>query len=220
MGLDVHFYNRVKKYEKPNITDEDILKEFDKVNIEEPLLHALKQLKQYTDEEDCSFQTTLYDIISVYLNNYILDSYNDVNEVAYFRKFWWTLDFFGYSDEDYGKDKPITKEKLEEAKSLAEKTIKMVIKHFTDKGFEVEHSPLGYTGKTARWGGINPEYLTFKNGVLTDEMEEEADSICSSVFDCEDSYLFTKICELYVQFTEILRDTDFENEVIVMSADW
>ena len=219
MGLDVYFFNRTKEQTKETITDADAYDALVEASQNCDIMELLKQLKDYSDKSNNSFRDCLFNAINDYLTCKAPSNSCNPEEVAYFRKFWWVIDFFGYSDEDYGKDKPVTKEQLEKAKDFAEKAIKMVIKHFTDKGFEIEHSPFDYVGKTARWGG-DAYYLTFKNGVLSDEIEEEADAICSDVFDCEASFIFTKVCELYVQFSEILRDTDFTKEVIVMNADW
>lgn len=218
MGLDIYFYNRKKIKPENKVEGEDVLKEI--TSSDKELLQSLKSLKEYTLLSKENLNECLVRAINEFIereSRYYEDKYN---EVAYFRKFWWVLHFFGYSDSEYANDKPIEKEQIEEARNLAEKSIKMVIKHFTDKGFVIEHSPLEYTGKTARWGGVNPAYLTFKNGILTDDLEEEANKICYSVFDEDDSYIFCKVCELYVQFSEILRDTDFNNEVIVMNANW
>lgn len=210
MGLDIYFFNQTKNSINETITDEDAYDSLIEASMNCDMMEVLKQLKSYSNNSHNSFRNCLFNAINDYLTCKVPSNSCNSDEVAYFRKFWWVLDFFGYTDDDYGKDKPITKDKLEEAKNLAEKTIKMVIKHFTDKGFEIEQSPLDYTG----------DYITFKNGVLNDNMEKEADQICSRIFDDKDSYLFTKVCELYVQFSKILRDTDFTKEVIVMNADW
>lgn len=220
MGLDVHFYNRKKIKPENKVEGTDVLNEVSTLSSDTELLNALKKLKEYTLLSEVPFNESLTKAINQFLDHdygFYTDQYN---EVAYFRKFWWVINFFNYSDSDYANDKPVTKEQLEKARILAEKTIKMVIKHFTDKGFEVEHSPLEYTGYTSRYGGIEPDYLSFKNGVMTDEMEDEADAICSDVFDDSDAFLFHKVCELYVQFTKILNETDFDNEQIVLNADW
>ena len=220
MGLDVFFYNRKKIKPEHQANGADVLKEVSELSSDTELLQALKRLKEYTLLSEEQLNECLIKAINQFVERES-DFYDDRhNEVAYFRKFWWVLSFFDYSDDDYANDKTVTKEQLEEAKTIAEKTIKMVMKHFTDKGYEIEHSPLEYTGQTVRWGGKQPEYLTFKNAILTEEMEEEADSICSSVFDSEDSFLFCKVCELYVQFTRILNETDWENEQIVLNANW
>lgn len=220
MGLDVHFYNRKKSKSKQELDKQSVINEFISSSSNTELQQSLMRLKEYTLLSEESLEACLIKAINQFIERYSTYYDNDPCEVAYFRKFWWILHFFGYADSDYANDKAVTKEQLEEAKNLAEKTIKMVIKHFTDKGFEIEHSPLEYTGKTSRWGGKQPEYLTFRNAVLTDELESEADSICASIFDCEDSYLFFKVCELYVQFSKILNETDWCNEQIVLNADW
>lgn len=208
MGLDVHFYNRKKSKSKQELDKQDVIHEFISSSSNTELQQSLMQLKEYTLLSEEPLDACLIKAINQFIEIYSTYYDNDPYEVAYFRKFWWVLDFFGYSDSDYANDKPVTKEQLEEAKNLAEKTIKMVIKHFTDKGYEIEHSPLEYIGKTSRCG-VKPEYLTFKNAVLTDELESEADSICASIYDCEDPYLFFKVCELYVQFSKILNETDW-----------
>ena len=220
MGLDVYFYNRKKARSKQELDNQNVLNEFINSLSNKELEQSLIRLKEYTLLSEESLDGCLIKAINQFLDRYSIYYTNDPCEVAYFRKFWWILDFFGYSDSDYANDKPVTKEQIEEARNLAEKTIKMVMKHFTDKGFEIEHSPLKYYGDTQRWGGVKPEYLTFKNAVLTDELESEADSICASIFDYEDSYLFYKVCELYSQFSKILDETDWDNEKIVLNADW
>ena len=220
MGLDVHFYNRKKAKSKQELDKQAVINEFISSSSNTELQQSLMRLKEYTLLSEESLDECLVKAINQFVERYSTYYDNDPSEVAYFRKFWWVLHFFDYADEDYANDKPVSKEKLEEAKNIAEKTIKMVIKHFTDKGFEIEHSPLEYTGQTSRWGGKQPEYLTFKNGILTGELEEEADSICSDIFDCEDPFLFCKVCEMYTQFTQILNETDWDNEQIVLNADW
>lgn len=220
MGLDVHFYNRKKIKPENQINNESLIKETTNLTTNTEILNSLKKLKEYSLLSETPLAECLIKAINLFLEHNYGFYENNYNEVAYFRKFWWAIDFFNYTDADYGKDKPITKEKLQEAINLAEKTIKMVIKHFTDKGFKIENSPLDYKGKTARWGSTQPQYLTFKNGILTEELEEEADNICSEIFDSKDAFLFTKICELYTQFTEIINTTDFNNEIIVINADW
>jgi hypothetical protein len=220
MGLDVYFYNRKKIKPEHKVDGVDVLKEVSELSADTELLQALKRLKEYTLLSEERLNECLVKAINQFVERES-DFYDDRHcEVAYFRKFWWILNFFEYTDSDYANDKPVSKEQIEEARNLAEKTIKMVMKHFTDKGFEIEHSPLEYTGQTSRWGGKQPEYLTFKNGILSGELEQEADSICSNTFDCEDSFLFCKVCEMYTQFTQILKETDWDNEQIVLNADW
>ena len=220
MGLDVHFYNRKKAKSKQELDKQDVINEFFSSSSNTELQQSLMRLKEYTLLSEESLDECLVKAINQFIERYSTYYDNDPCKVAYFRKFWWVLDFFDYSDSDYANDKPVTKEQIEEARILAEKSIKMVLKHFTDKGYEIEHSPLEYTCQTSRWGGVKPEYLSFKNAVLTDELEAEADSLCESIFDCEDSYLFFKVCELYAQFTQILNETDWDNEQIVLNADW
>lgn len=147
-------------------------------------------------------------------------SVEDGEEVAYFRKFWWIVNYFDYRDEDYDKDVEATKSQIEDLVSVSRKIILMVEKNFTDKGFEVEHSPLEYQGNTARWGGDRSTYLTFKNSLFTDEMIDEADQICASALNSEDAFLFYKVCDMFIEFNKILETTDWDKQKIYINADW
>ena len=220
MGLDVHFYNRKKIKPEQKVDGLDILKEVSLLSDNIDLLKALEKLKSYTVLSGESFVECLVRAINHFVDsesNFYEDMYN---EVAYFRNFWWILGFFDYSDSDYAEDKLVTIEQLEEAKSISEQIIKDVIKHFIGKGFEIESSPLDYNGHTSRIGGNKSYFLTFKNGLFTEELEDEANDICSGLLGCNDSNLFYKVCEMYVQFKNILNNTDWDNECIVLNSDW
>lgn len=220
MGLDVYFYKRKKVAVDTVYTGEDVLKEISEIsNNNESLLRLFKQLKDYSLKSGESLENCLYYALKNYVdtNEFYCDE-ND--EVAYFRKFWYILEELGYSDKDYATDKIVTKEQLERLKTKAEKTIMMVEKDLKEKGWIVEKSPLNSDIDLVRNGGSYDSYISLKNGVFTDELEQEADAICEKVFDSNDSFLFWKVCELYFQFSRILKDTDFENETIVLNADW
>lgn len=219
MGLDVYFHR------KP--IDKHIEKQFSDVVSElssssnESLNTAIEELYSYTVDNHISFEDCLADIIESYLiRNSYPSSLGDGEEVAYFRKLWWIVSYFGYKDEDYGKDVEVTKSQLEDLVSMSKKIILMVEKNFTDKGFEIEHSPLEYQGNTARWGGDRSAYLTFKNSLFTDEMMDEADDICASALGSEDSFLFYKVCEMFIEFSRILETTDWDKQKIYIAADW
>jgi len=220
MGLDIYFYNRKKTITPNPINTEDVLNEIltlSKNNND--LLSIFKQLKEYSILADESLENCLYDAIKNYLDKN-MSFVSSRDEVAYFRNFWYIIHFFNYSDEYYGKDKVVTKKQLEDAVTLAKKTLMMVEKHFRENGWIIEQSPLNYDINLIRDGGDKENYLTFENGIFTEELEQQADAICESVFDSDDSFLFMKVCELYFQFSRILKDTDFDNEQIVINADW
>jgi len=217
MGLDVYF-TRKSNHRHVEKSFEEVAAELHS-SANQDLKTALEDLYHYAGQD---FEVCLTDIITSYLrkNSGVHRSSKDGDEMAYFRKFWWIVYHFNYSDEDYGKDVEITKSQIEELVELSKKLILMVEKHFTDKGFEIDVSPLEYDGKSIRWGGRRSDYLTFKNGLVTDALISEADDICSEALDSNDDFLFYKVCEMYIQFAEILATTDFNEEKIYISADW
>jgi hypothetical protein len=151
------------------------------------------------------------------------DKYIEVKyvEVAYFRKFWSLLHRFDYTDQNYGDYIEVPKEKIESLRDEAKKTILMVEKHLTDDGWEIETSALDISHYTDVRSNDYASYLiVLKNGIFTDELEEQADSICNSVYQESDSFLFSKVVYLYHKFTEVLESTDWDKEIIMMESDW
>lgn len=217
MGLDVYF-NRKSLHRRIKKSYTDIITEINTSDNKE-LKSAIEDLYNYTSAKGMSFEQLLTDIINNHLSAYT-DNNSDGEEVAYFRKLWWIIYHFNYKDVDYGKDIEITKSQIEDLVTMSKKLILTVEKHFTDKGFEIENSPLNYKGCTIRCGGDRSDYLTFKNGLVTDDLIDEADEICSEALDSNDDFLFYKVCEIYIQFSKVLEETNFDEERIYMSADW
>lgn len=219
MGLDVYFYR------KP--IDNHIEKRFSDVMFDlfnssnDSLKNMIEELYSYTTDNHIPFESCLTEIIRSFLLRVSYpSSLEDGEEVAYFRKFWWVVNYFDYRDEDYSKDVEATKSQIEELVSISKKTILMVEKNFIDNGFEVEHSPLEYQGSTSRWSGDRSKYLTFKNSLFTDEMIDEADQICASALNSEDAFLFYKVCNMFIEFSKILETTDWSKQKIYIKADW
>lgn len=220
MGLDVYFI-RKPKHRHTSKPFSDITAELQN-STSKDLKTAIEDLYYYTTENHLNFENCLIGIITNYLyrNSRLYYTYKDGDEVAYFRELWWIVNHFNYSDEDYGKDVEIAKAQIEDLVTVSKKLILTVEKHFTDKGLEIEQSPINYSGDTIRWGGDRSDYLVFKNSLFTDKMIEEAGSICSKALGVLDDFLFYKVCEIYIQFSRILNDTDFTKEAIFMNADW
>lgn len=220
MGLDVYFIRKpIHRHATKSFTD---IAANLHASTNKDLTTAIEDLHYYTDENHIDFEACLADIIMTYLrhNSNAYRSNVDGEEVAYFRKLWWIVNYFNYRDEDYGKDVEITKSQIEDLVTMSNKLILMVEKHFIDKGFEIDMSPLNYKGYTIRCGGDRSNYLTFKNGLVTDSLIDEADEICSEALDSNDSFLFYKVCEIYIQFSKVLEDTNFDEDKIYMNADW
>lgn len=217
MGLDVYFTRKpINRHITKSFTD--IIAGLHSSELKT----IIEDLHYYTSENNIDFEDCLADIISNYLyrNSNIYRANKDGDEVAYFRKLWWIVYHFNYRDEDYSKDVEITKSQIEDLVTMSKKLILMVEKHFTDKGFEIEMSPLNYKSQAIRWGDDRSNYLTFKNGLVTDSLIDEVDEICREALDSNDAFLFYKVCEIYIQFSKVLKETNFDEEKIYMNADW
>ena len=210
MGLDTYFYRAKLEY-TPTITlSESALSELEKV-LGPELFDTVK-------EKSKSSNTTIEKFINHAVHYYVdsIDknkSTSTLTEVAYFRKFWSLMNILNYNDPYTYLSIP--KEKIEELKEMARKTLLMVEKDIKEHGWEIEESPLN-KDSDGNW------YTDYKlaNGIFTESMQEKADSICEEVYDESDAFLYHKTVTLYQSFSDILEKTDWDNEQILMSADW
>ena len=134
-------------------------------------------------------------------------------EVAYFRKFWGLLNFFpGYQGCEYIE---VSRETIDSLCNLAKKLIKMLEKTLTDNGWIIEHSPL-CKDSNGDW------YHNFEleNGLFTESLEEMTDNVCYEVFDCGDAFITYKVISLYQSFKDILDNTNWDTDSILMESDW
>ena len=215
MGLDAYFYKKPKQTQETPI--EDIVKIISST-ANEDLKTQLKKLKYLCNKKEKDFESTLARAIEHYIDH---EDDNSGTELGYFRKFWWLNDeFFHYSDANYAQDMLVTKEQIQELNTLSKKILMMVEKHFTDKGLIIEKSPLNFNGTTVRWGGSKAEYLTFTNSLFTQNMENEADTICEDALQSSDAFLFYKVSDLYIYTKSILTETNFDTEQIIYTANW
>lgn len=156
------------------------------------------------------------------IEKYECDKYIKVNteEVAYFRKFWSLLNRFSYNTDNYGKWVEVPIDKIIYLREEAKKTILMVLKFLKEHGWEVDHSPLNKINlkdDNAIWPD---ECISLKNGVFTESLEDKCDEICNEVYEEYDAFLFRKVITLYQKFSDILEQTNFDTEMIIMSSDW
>lgn len=213
MGLDVYFYRKPKPVEIKS--GREILEDT-KTSANTEWIAELERLKQFADTQG----ETVENLLVRAIQSFLISHDDTKEEVGYFRKFWWIIRYFGYTEDDYAQDRSVTKDQLEELHTLSKKTLMMVEKMFTDKGLIIEDSPLNYSSfsDSSRYG--KQPKLSFTNSVFTEDMEEEADTVCYSVFETEDSMLYHKVVDLYLSTTEILNSTDWDKQQIVLNADW
>ena len=177
---------------------------------------------------DTHFVRTSKNAFEIYKQNLGEDGYNVVDdyvtirmdEVAYFRKFWSLLNRLDYSDEHYGKYVEVSKEKIEELRDEAKKTIMVVEKFLKESGWELERSLLERVKLEGDYTKWLDRCVTLKNGIFDGSLEDACDTICNKVYEEPDTFLFRKVVTLYQKFSDVLEQTDFEKEVILHESDW
>ena len=227
MGLDVYIYRR-PFYKVTSYSSDDVMNSIYN-NCSDEVITALKQLNEYSIRNDKDFNSLLVEAI----NNYIIKESNvrtDIDkrfcstekeeEVAYFRKFWWIVNRFNYGNEHYATDMRVSKDDLSSIVEYSRKLILTVEKAFTDKGLVIDKSTLNYKGPIYYYDVSMNDYLSFSNSLITDELVDLAEDICSKALESLDSFLFHKVCYMYIQFKYILESTDWDNEAIYLNADW
>lgn len=156
------------------------------------------------------------------MEKYECDKYIRIQpeEVAYFRKFWSLLNRFDYGDETYGKWVEVPMEKIAQLRNEAKQTILKVEDYLRDGGHVINRSPLERVpleGDCSKW---LDKCISLQDVKFTDDIESECDNVCNSVYEEPDAFLFRKVVTLYQKFSDILENTDFDKEVIIMESDW
>lgn len=185
MGLDVYFY-REKNTKEEVSPDWQVTSE-----LTPELKQLIKDLKEYSIKNEESFTECLSEAIKDFLYNHTC---NNRNEILYFRKFWFILTYFNYTDDNYGMDMTITKSHLEDLKIYLENVLAKVDKAYNN------------LPKTKKY-----------NSELCDARLEE---VCCKELNSSDSDVYEKTKRLYNGICSMLNDTDFDNEHIVLNADW
>lgn len=177
---------------------------------------------------DTYFVRTSRNAFEIYKQNLSEDGYSQkdsyinvrMDEVAYFRKFWSLLNRLNYTDDNYGKYVEVSMDKIVELRNEAKKTILMVLKYLKDSGWDIEMSPLERVTLEGDYSEWFDRCVSLKNGVFTEDLEDQCDNICSKVYEEPDAFLFRKVVTLYQKFSDILEKTDFDKEIILHESDW
>lgn len=207
MGLDVYFYRRTKATENDVVTDDLLL------NVRhsgDKLKAKLNRLNAYAKVHGKSLYECLDEAINDYLNNYC-EGY--CNELLYFRKFHYLLDYFKYDDDWYATDMPITKEHCTELRDKAKACLEECEKFYKERKVYVK------------------SYLT--DSMLHDVCNHErsfddskyvgctVDEICNKHFpNSWRDTTYDKVGHLYCGMCSILRETDWDRQEIIFNADW
>jgi hypothetical protein len=207
MGLDAYFYRHTKVLESDIVSDEAILNAY---NISDSLKLKLNHLNAYARSKDKYLFECLKDAISEYLNNHG-EGYND--EILYFRKFHYLLDYFNYDDDWYANDMAVTREQCEDLRDRSKMCLEECVRMYEYNGCNMYEDYLNNDSlmQTRNYSAYTePTELT---SIITD--------ICNKHFPNKwnDSY-YDKVGHLYRGMCSILRETDWDRQEIIFNADW
>lgn len=207
MGLDAYFYKHVKVTQNDIITYDNLINVF---NNNDKLKEKLNRLNAYANSNNLLLADCLYNAINNYLNN---NEYGYCNELLYFRKFHYLLDYFKYDDDWYAKDMPVTKEQCIELRDKAKVCLEECEKVYKEHNCYVKSyltdSMLADTRNYER--SFNDEDDT---GIIINE-------ICNKHFpsDWKDA-IYDKVGHLYQGMNSIVNSIDWEHEELIFNADW
>ena len=190
MGLDAYFYREDKTNKEYSIPSINIT---DLANDDENFKDVLTRLAKLADRYGYSFEEILLKAISEYVNN---NDYDDRDSLMQFRNFHFLNDYFKYDDSWYDKDKIITKDQCVELRDKAKACIEACDNMFYN--------------------------LRCKTNC---EISFDCDAInrlCKEYFptDYQDVNLYNKIKTLYLGMNQLIKETNWDDEVIVYNADW
>jgi len=207
MGLDAYFYRRTKVTDNDIVTDDLLLNAF---HSSDKLKDKINRLSAYAKVHDKSLYECLDEAINDYLNNYG-EGYS--NELLYFRKFHYLLNYFNYDDEWYSGDMPVTKEQCidlrDRAKACLEECEKFYKEHNVYVTSYLTDSMLADTRNYER-SFDDSEYI----GKTVNE-------ICNRHFPSTwKNATYDKVGHLYQGMNAILEETDWNKQTVIFNADW
>lgn len=208
MGLDLYIYSQKKKDDSNKgiglLKIKELLETLNESNNPE-LIDLLDRLYILSQNRGDSYTEHLSKALQQYLEseNY----YPKQSELAYFRNVWCLLRYFYYTEDNYAKDKPLSKEQLQELKDHIEKIL--------IKACSVV--PKMYLRNE------NNSFIPLNDYCYSQKTLDKINSVCQKEFSKEIEYkelTYNKLLEIYNKIAEILRYTDFEEEDLVINADW
>lgn len=238
MGLDIYFYRRDKQRATTNTDDA-------RRTIAEALslisARLLKRLVRHSVGTGKSVSTCLEEALEQYLENegdcYDDSSKDEIGKVSHM----WSFICMFHDVRDSGQKRTLTESEIKEMHKLIVKAMSDVESHFKDNGYSVVHSPFedGAKSLIIERDGVQTEVLLpWNSGEVDRSLEYEANDVIGNTFyylserfeledgnvtggnRVHDGWLYRKVIELYRIFNDIMQNTDFKKQKIVMCASW
>ena len=208
MGLDAYFYRHSKVTENEVVTDDLILNAF---QASDDLKVKLNKLSAYAKLHNKFLYELLDDAVSMYLSSHG-EGYAD--EILYFRKFHYLLDYFKYDDEWYAKDMAITKDQCTDLRDKAKACLEECEKFYKDNKIYVR----SYLTDSMLADTRNYE-ISFDD---SEYIGNTVNEICYRHFPSswKDTAMYDKVGHLYTGMSSILEETDWDKQTLIFNADW
>lgn len=208
MGLDAYFYRHTKVTESDVVTDDLFINAF---QASDELKVKLNKLSAYAKAHNKFLYECLSEAITAYLGSNG-EGYN--NEILYFRKFHFLLDYFDYDDEWYAKDMTITKAQCAELRDKAKVCLEECEKFYKEHEIYVR----SYLTDSMLADTRNYERSFDDSEYIGNTVNE----ICYKHFPCswKDTAMYDKVGHLYTGMNSILEETDWDKQTIIFNADW
>ena len=238
MGLDIYFYRRDKQRATTNTDDarRTIAEALSSISA-----RLLKRLVRHSAGIGKAVSTCLEEALEQYLENEG-DYYEDwrKDEIGKVSHMWSFICMFR-DVRDSGQKRTLTKSEIEEMYELIVKAMFDVENHFKNNGYSVVHSPLEDDANSLiiERDGVQTEVLIpWNSGEVDRSLEYEANDVAGNTFyyfserveledgnviggnRVHDGWLYRKVIELYRIFNDIISNTDFKKQKIVMDASW
>lgn len=239
MGLNIYFYRKDRKGKSIDVEEA-------KQQIGDALLGVspklVKRLIKHSNGTGKSIAECLEEALEEYLD-YEGDSYSNGDEVGRVFGMWSLVCMFKDVTESCQK-RTLTQSEIKNLHKLIEKTMYDVERHFQDKGYSIVHSPFedGEESLIIAKDGVRKEVIVrlaaFEEKDEDHSLEYEANDVCGNTFyyfserfELEDGksiggnktydrWIYRKLIKLYGIFQDIIQNTDFKKQKIVMEASW
>lgn len=206
MGLDSYFYRHTKLKESDRVSDS----EWSNLFSDNDLQNIIAKLNTISKECEVSLGETLKDILKGYLDNNVGEGH--CSDILYFRKFHFLNDYFNYTDEWYNKDKIITKEQCIDLRDRAKKCLDEIDKFCSENNITICNYDYNSKKYIVRYNNCDYGFESFINDIIYKHFPTE----CK----LNDIDLYSKVIHLYSGMSDIISNTNWENEDIVYNSDW
>lgn len=236
MGLDIYLYRRNMK--RKRVTIKEANKEIITL-LEQSPIKELRELKEYSQYIEKPFIECLKEAINDYVG--VISGGLNSEEVSHVKGLWSIICMFHDYNES-GRNRVLKQDEVKELYELVAKSLIDVERHYEDKGFRINQSPMSVDSTNLLLEKDNIITPVINRGSYEDEskgkvdhtLELEANKVCYERFyfyDTDpldtsrtkqyyDAWIYERLIRLYKDLKKIIEETDFSKQEIVLNANW